>query len=663
MSRLLVIDEDSGRRLILRSRLKDAGYELVVAESGARGLVEARNAAFDAILVDARLTSGVDGHEVCRRLKAVPEIALVPIVVFVDDAHATEEMVRAYEGGCDAFVSRAELPALEHVLKGLARQRARLEELQGVVNALTAPSTTNSNARGAGDAPRRSQHAERSESEAALAAEHAAALRELAAGRPDGILVVDADGLVNHADRGACELLGSRVEGAHLGSLIPASGLEAFVRDARVEMREGLRFDLPARRGRAARPMVAVVVPLLAQARDDGPPLRVVELHDGLRRRIAAEALRVGERSWLEAEVGPIVEAAREAFRPCGLLGSSPAAAKLREETAAAASHHEPVLIRGDHGTGRGRVARTIHWSGTSSGPLIEVRCGAHTEEHLDALVFGAARTTSALERPGRIHQAQGGTLYLEEIGEMPPAVQARLLRFLETGVVERRGTQRGERIDVRVIASTSVVLEGAAAEGSFSAALLERLSRHEIDVPRLVDRLEDLEELANAFVRRCGNGRGLQSISPVALDALRAHPWRGNLSELVACIDRACSRATAPLVALEDLPRAVREHLGPDARDQITPRAAPRNEPHAGTHTAAGLPGHEVAPAPRAKPIGNAEAWQIPPDEPVSLGLYEKQALLRAIAECSGDKLAAARKLKLGKSTMYRKLKRYGIG
>ncbi len=663
MGRLLVIDEDSGRRLILRSRLSEAGYEIVVAENGARGLIEARNGAFDVILVNARLATGVDGCEVCRRLKAIPERVLVPVVIYVDDTSSGEEMVRAHEAGCDAFVARPDLPALEHVLRGLGRQRARLEELHSIVQALTAAKAgaiAPSEVRGADRPARRGALGERGDGDAALSAEQVAALRELAGGRPDGVLVVDAEGLVRHADRGACELLGSRVEGSHLGSLIPASGLEAFVRDARVEVREGLRFDLPARRGRPARPMTAVVVPLLAQARDGGLPLRVVELHDGLRRRIAGEVLRVHEPSISRAEAAPIVEAAREVYRPCGLLGTSAVAAKLRGEAARAATHHEPVLLRGERGTGRGRVARTIHWSGTSTGPLIEVRCGAHTEEHLEEELFGTARTASSIERPGHFHVAHDGTLILEEIGELSPALQARILRFLETGLVERRGAQRGERLEVRLIASSSTVLEGAVAEGRFRADLLERLSRNEIDLPRLVDRLGDLEEIALSFVARFGGGRGIESIGAAALAAMQAHPWPGNLAELESCLERACARARAPAVALDDLPRTIRDHAAPGIRDEITPRPAPRNEPVAGTHAVPGLPAHEITPMPRTS---SAPApWDIPAHEPVSLELYEKHALLRAIAQCDGNKLAAAHMLKLGKSTMYRKLKRYGI-
>jgi len=399
---------------------------------------------------------------------------------------------------------------------------------------------------------------------------------------------------------------------------------------------------------------------LLAQARDGGLPLRVVELHDAARRRIAGEALRVLEPGICRAEAAPLVEAAREIYRPCALVGHSAQAVKLREEVTRATAHQGPVLLRGDRGTGRGRVARTIHWSGTSIGPFVEVRCGAHAEVELEIELFGAARTPRSLERPGHLHLAQDGTILLEEVGELPPALQQRLLRFLETGQLERRGSQRPERLEVRVIASTSSVLAGAVAEGHFRADLLERLSRHEIDVPKLADRPQDLEALALGFVQRFGGGRGVCEIAPAALEALRQHRWPGNLAELASCLERAAARARPPAVVLEDLPRTIRDSHGGDSRDEIRPRPARRDESTPGTHAVSGLPTREITPVPR--PPHTPQPWDVPPDEPVSLELYERLALIRAIAQHGGDKMAAARMLKLGKSTMYRKLKRYGI-
>jgi len=672
MARLLVIDEDSGRRLILRSRLSEAGHALTLAENGARGLVEARSGLFDAVLVDARLSLGIDGCEVCRRLKAVPERAHVPVVIYVDDPSGVEEMARAYDAGCDAFLARPELPALEHVLRALARHRARLEELMVQVSALgaarEAPRSTADALRPAGEirtgAELRRRAGDRGEPEPPLSPDHAAALRELASGRPDGVLLVDAEGLVRHADRGASELLGGRIEGAHLGSLVPASGLEAFVRDARVEAREGLRFDLPPRRGRLARTMLAVVVPLLPQPREEGPALRIVALHDGLRRRLAAEALRVGEPGLSRSEATPLIEAARELYRPCNLLGASPSAERLREEVAHAATGHDPVLLLGERGSGRRRVARTIHWSGTATGSFVTVNCGAHTEDHLEQELFGLARANGSAERPGLFHLAQDGTLYLEDVNEMPPALQARLLRFLETGSIERRGSPRSERLDVRIVASSSAELSGAVAEGRFLADLLARLNAHAIRVPGLAGCPEDVEPLALAFVRRFGGAHGVTAIGPAALSALREHNWQGHAAELESCLERACAHARGPTVALDDLPRSVREHTGSQERDEmIVPRPPPHAASTSGTHRVPEIVDREITP--HARPTGSArdsKAWDIADSEPVSLELYERKAILRAIAECGGDKLAAARLLKLGKSTLYRKLKRYSI-
>jgi CheY-like chemotaxis protein len=256
MSRILVVDDDSGHRLILKSRLVESGHEVVLADTGARGISDARAQPFDAVVVAARLGAGVDGYEVCKRLKGIPERAHVPVILFNDQTGVHEDQGRAFDAGCDAFVTKPDLPALDHVLRVHVKQKRRLEELSREIANLheqvrrlktpaeSAPPIVAPNHNAGRDAGREATSPN---------GEHAAVLRELACSRPDGMLLVDSEGTVRYADRGACDLLGSRIEGHHLGSLAPASGLEAFARDARIEPREGFRFDLPARKGRAAR--------------------------------------------------------------------------------------------------------------------------------------------------------------------------------------------------------------------------------------------------------------------------------------------------------------------------------------------------------------------------------------------------------------------------
>jgi len=256
MSRILIIDDDPGNRLIVKSRLTDLGYEVLVAESGATGLVEARNCGAGLFLVSASLGSGIDAVEVCRRLKAIPETTAVHVLIYSNLPVSPEELARAYGAGCDAFVPKLEMPALDHVVRVQLRNKAIQEDLAEQNRVL------DQHNRRLREESQRTSDREVSRVESG---EAALVLRELAANRPNGVLLVDADGFVRQADRGACEVFGNRIEGKNLGFLAPASGLEAFVRDARSEARDGFRFDISALGGRAARSLTASVIPLVTK--------------------------------------------------------------------------------------------------------------------------------------------------------------------------------------------------------------------------------------------------------------------------------------------------------------------------------------------------------------------------------------------------------------
>lgn len=656
MSRILVIDDDSGHRLVLKSRLADAGHDVLAVDSGARGLTEARSAPFDVFLVHARLASGVDGFEVCRRLRGIPERSLVPIVLFEEHLAAPEEIARGYEAGCDAFVTKSELPALEHVLRVFQRHKSKVDEILGQNTALREHVRRQNEERArthdASHAP--AHHANHDVHDAS------SAVRELASSKPDGVAIVDAEGTVRYADRGASELLGSRIEGAHLGDLAPASGLEAFVRDARIEGREGHRFEVQGRKNRSPRSLAAAVVPLLSRPNDPhDASLRVLLLNDGQKRRVAAEYLRIQEPGVPRAELGALLEAAREVFRPEAILGVSGAIATLRAQVAAAAGSETAVLLRGEPGSGRERVAKVLHFTGSSTGPFLHARCAGPADEVAGEL-FGCAKNGSAAgtERPGLAHLAIDGTLYLEEISELAPELQEKLAKFLATGMLARRGGSKSERVSLRLVASTSADLEQLTAAGKFDRGLYEALAEHQISIPPLASRREDVPVLARHFAERFGARRGVKGIDDDALAALVRHEWTGGVAELEDAIEQACARAKDGLVTFESLPRALRDRV----KDYI-PRSKPPQRSVEGTHSVGGIPNVEITPQLRGPTIyRDARPWDITDDEPVSLDLYEKKALLRALHETDGDRLKAAKLLKVGKSTLYRKLKRYEI-
>jgi two-component system response regulator HydG len=321
------------------------------------------------------------------------------------------------------------------------------------------------------------------------------------------------------------------------------------------------------------------------------------------------------------------------------------------------------VLLFGERASGLDRVARILHFSGRSSGAFVQARCAAQTKEALEVEFFGVAKNATAngcQDRPGLFQLAQDGTLYLESVSDLPPEVQARVLRFLETGSVQRVGAQRPERLDLRLIASTSVPLEELVAAGRFSGELYERIAANGLRVPPLCERVEDLEALTRQLIERFGGRKGVQAVDDDVFALLKNHDWPGSMAELEDAIQTACDLATDGAVHVENLPRALR--AGPGGQDEIIPTRRGHGRGVDGTHAI--QDGHivELRPRPFMHQPSGSRAFGGPDAEPLSLDNYEKRALLRAIEEAGGDKIAAAKLLGVGKSTLYRKLKYHGI-
>jgi NtrC-family two-component system response regulator AlgB len=204
------------------------------------------------------------------------------------------------------------------------------------------------------------------------------------------------------------------------------------------------------------------------------------------------------------------------------------------------------VLLRGENGTGKGVLARAIHaHSRRAERPFVTVNCPALSEELLASELFGHSRgafTGAVRDQPGRVETAQGGTLFLDEIGDLPPPLQAKLLRFLQDREFERVGETETRRADVRVLAATNADLEAAVTAGRFREDLLYRLNVVELRLPPLRERPEDLLPLARRFLAFFGKnvGRHDLAFSPAAEAALAAHGWPGNVRELRNAVERA---------------------------------------------------------------------------------------------------------------------------
>ena len=268
---------------------------------------------------------------------------------------------------------------------------------------------------------------------------------------------------------------------------------------------------------------------------------------------IVAKGLGQAERARAEFQ-GPLAGGA-----PCGIVGQTPGIEAVRRLIERVAPSPSTVLITGETGTGKELVAEALHrLSPRAPAPFIKINCGALPEALVEAELFGHERgafTGAAQARPGRFELAHGGTLFLDEIGELPPAVQVKLLRVLQDGMVDRIGASQPRQVDVRLLAATHRDLQAEVERGSFRQDLLFRIRVIEIPVPPLRERLDDLPLLVEFFLdkqaRRLGTAR--PPIGAEALSALRARTWPGNVRELENAVERAILLARGPALGSED--------------------------------------------------------------------------------------------------------------
>jgi len=273
-----------------------------------------------------------------------------------------------------------------------------------------------------------------------------------------------------------------------------------------------------------------------------------------VRRALTQRALALENRS-LRRQV-------REKYRLEGVVGRSEAMLQVYKTAARVAQSDATVLIDGESGTGKELVARAIHAaSARASGPFVAVDCGAIAEGVLESEIFGHARgafTGAGSSRRGLFEEANGGTIFLDEIGDVGSALQARLLRVLQEGEIRRVGTNEPVRVDVRVLAATNKDVEAAVRAGKFREDLYYRLNVVTIRIPPLRQRREDVPLLAEHFAAKHGRAEGA-AITPAARDLLVAYDWPGNVRELENVIARALALNPAGVIVPEDLPERLR--------------------------------------------------------------------------------------------------------
>ena len=286
------------------------------------------------------------------------------------------------------------------------------------------------------------------------------------------------------------------------------------------------------------------------------------------------------------------------------------------------------VLITGESGTGKELVARALHAaSSRASKPMVTVNCAALTESLLESELFGHEKgsfTGADKRREGRFVQADGGTLFLDEIGEMPLPLQAKLLRALQQGEVQRVGSDTPIHVDVRVLAATNRDLRAEAQAKRFREDLFFRLNVISIEVPALRSRGEDIPLLAASFLQRFAkrNGKAIRGFAAPAMDCLLRYPWPGNVRELENAVERAVILCQGEHVLAEDLP-------------------------------------DNVANAPELPEPPQDAGFSV---EGLSLDMVEKRAIEAIMRQTNDNKSEAARRLGITRATLHNKLRKYGI-
>jgi two-component system response regulator HydG len=350
-------------------------------------------------------------------------------------------------------------------------------------------------------------------------------------------------------------------------------------------------------------------------------PIRLKECLDVSLHRVT-ETLKAAERKLHERRQA-LVRVAPDAEEPLGIVAKSPAMRQVVDLARRVAKVDATVLITGESGSGKERIARLVHEQSTrSTGPFIAVNCGAIAETLLESELFGHARgafTGATQDRPGLFEAANKGTLLLDELGEISPGMQVKLLRTLQEREIRRVGENKSRPVDVRIVTATNRDLALGVASGAFRQDLYYRLKVVELSVPPLRERRDDLLPLARVLLAEAAlrMKRTTTGLSPGAAELLLRYQWPGNVRELQNVMERAVALSRGSRVEPEDLPEEVRQTFR-------------RPVPSEGT---------------------------VQPLEEV-----EKDYIIAALELNGGNQTQTAKQLHIGSATLYRKLKSYGL-
>jgi DNA-binding NtrC family response regulator len=329
-----------------------------------------------------------------------------------------------------------------------------------------------------------------------------------------------------------------------------------------------------------------------------------------------------------------------------------------------------PVLIEGESGVGKELIARAIHGSGERRAkPFVAVNCGAMPENLVESILFGhekGAFTGATEKHTGKFVEASGGTLFLDEVGELPPPAQVKLLRAIQEGQVDPVGGRKPIKVDVRIMSATNRNLIADVKTGRFREDLFYRLHVFPITVPPLRERPEDIPDLVRHFLVRFAaeEGKRIRAVSADALQVLNAHPWPGNVRQLENAVFRAVVLAEGDEIGAGEFPQLLHARMAAPAivpADDVPQHAAPPStaplilDEAPATSPAVHMP--SAPPSHDALPLMDAAGNVRPLEE------LEADVIRFAIAHYRGQMSEVARRLRIGRSTLYRKLDELGLG
>jgi len=337
---------------------------------------------------------------------------------------------------------------------------------------------------------------------------------------------------------------------------------------------------------------------------------------------------RMADKVRLEEENQYLRERSETETAVHGIIGNSVGIQHVLRLISRLKDTRTPVLISGESGTGKELVARALHYRGSlASRPFVAVDCGSLVPTLIESELFGyekGAFTGALRSKQGLLQSADTGTIFLDEIGELPLEMQAKMLRFLQEKEVRPVGSNQKVKVDVRIMAATNRDLEIEYKKGTFRKDLYFRLNVVTIHLPPLRERRSDIPILANWFLERLAPGRNA-SVSSAAMKALLAYDWPGNVRELENCLERAVALGDQQLIDLGDLPPSIARAEAPEKATRFEMSASG--------------------------------------DPTTDLEDIERATIQRVFVQVNGDKALAGKMLGISRATLYRKLKRYNIG